>query len=224
MLERELFNIDNFDESLLQILLQKGYLFVTISEAKRILGLTDDQVRYAIENYRLDALLIAGRYRIPISAFSYFDELKSYGMRFSRMIQSLEISGVFDLCYNGKIAHVVASLHEHNLPLLSIDNLIDTRASGPYESLSADENDKLDWYNLDLLSWPSKGLLGDYAEILRVQTPMIKAESGLDENTDWPSVYDYLIDRELVNISIPYDVKSPEAPKDESNIVQLELF
>ena len=61
-------------EAILRRNAEDGRLFYSVSECRKYLDLTDCRVRYAIENYRLDALFLAGEYRIPYTAILRFED------------------------------------------------------------------------------------------------------------------------------------------------------
>ena len=51
---------------------EEGILFYSVMQSRKLLGITECQVRYAIDTYRLDALFLAGEYRIPYTALLDF--------------------------------------------------------------------------------------------------------------------------------------------------------
>ena len=235
MNEDLLFTID--EESLDTVLrrnAEAGILFYSVSQCKKHLGLSECQVRYAIDTYRLDALFLAGEYRIPYTAMLEFADSRwlEDSIEYLNAHRLADIEGVYDLNFNGETGHVVRSLMERNIPLEAIPVLLDKDRKEKYDELPSEEEDKVDWYSLDDLQLPLRALAFEYADLLRTNVEWLcwKLEKYCDHKvrlTDeilYSELLDLLVDCEMVNYPIPVMLDFSKPPVADLKGVQLSLF
>lgn len=226
-MQDELFQIEETPMDRLSQVEARGIQFITIAQAAAVLGFTDYEVRYVISLYRLDALLIAGSYRIPVTAMKTFlttDEQEAYNV-FYRAIKAVEIKGVYSLVKDGSLEEVKSSLEALSLPLDRIIDLTEKDTFYNYSEMPGNEDNPIDWYGLDKINWPSaEATISDYAAVLQVHPRHLAAEIGrsASDQIDWPEFYDFLIEREVINLPCPFNVERPAIPKPENT--QLSLF
>lgn len=226
-MQDELFQIEETPMDRLSQIEARGIQFITIAQAASVLGFSDYEVRYVISFYRLDALLIAGSYRIPVTAMRTFlttDEQEAYNV-FYRAIKAVEIKGVYSLVKDGSLEEVRSSLEALSLPLDRIIDLTEKDTFYCYSEMSGNEDNPIDWYELDKIKWPSSGAtISDYAAVLQVNPRHLAAEieRNASEQIEWPEFYDFLIEREVINLPCPFNVERPNIPKPENT--QLSLF
>lgn len=235
MLEGLLFDIN--EESLDTVLrrnAESGILFYSISQCRKYLDLSESQVRYAIDTYRLDALFLAGEYRVPYTAILRFadsDWLK-VSVEYLNAHRIIDIEGVYDLNFNGEIGHVVRSLQNQHIPLEAIPLLLSKDRKEEYDDLPGDENDKIDWYYLDELKLPLKAPAIDYARLLGIRSDWLRWKIGErserrikdSDVIEYPELLDLLIDCEFVNFPIPIELDFRKPPAESSEDQQLYLF
>lgn len=223
----ELFTFEETPITRLEAFKARGVQFTTITQAASVLGFTDYETRYVISLYRLDAVLVAGGYRVPLPALRSFllaDEKKAYDV-FYKAIHNAEIKGVYSLVADGSLEEVRSSLKERGLSPSVIYDLMKKDTFYEYSRLSGEEPAPLDWYDLNELDWPSYGAtVADYAEILQVPEKLLAVElkRAPSEFVEWPDFYDYLIEHEVINLPCPFNVEKLVIKEQES--AQLSLF
>ena len=213
---------------------EEGILFYSVMQSRKLLGITECQVRYAIDTYRLDALFLAGEYRIPYTALLDFagSGWLETSIEYLNAHKAVDIEGVYDLNFNGETGHVVRSLMERNIPLEAIPVLLDKDRKEKYDELPSEEEDKVDWYSLDDLQLPLNALAFEYADLLRTNVEWLcwKLEKYCDHNvrpTDeilYSELLDLLVDCEMVNYPIPVMLDFSKPPVSDLKCVQLSLF
>lgn len=214
------------DKSLLDMYAKQGYVFLSCPQVQKVLGKTYGQVRYAISNYALDAYIICGEYRITHQAVEDFingvqEEAEEY---YHGIIRSYELSGVYDLNHNGKLATVLKSINQHNYPITVLDGLLDKVKTYRYDVMDAGSTELEDFYDIPSLPIPELIRVDDLARMFQVKSNVLaydlkRSESDLIEYSE---VFDYLVLNEFLNASIPLQISSSQ------NIVkdcgQLNLF
>ena len=192
---------------------EDGMLFYAVSQCKDLLEISECQVRYAIETYRLDALFLAGEYRIPYTAILRFadsDWLED-SIEYLNAHKRVDLEGVYALNFEGKVGPIVRYLTEMDLPLDMIPQLLGKDTRREYDELPGEEKELEDWYDLDELRMPLKATIAEYSRLLRTKCDWLcqkmsegrrKAMRGLDM-VDYPEVLDILIVHEMVNYPIP---------------------
>ena len=235
MLEGFLFDIN--EESLDTVLrrnAESGILFYSISQCRKHLGLSESQVRYAIDTYRLDALFLAGEYRVPYTAILRFadsDWLEA-SIEYLNAHRITDIEGVYDLNFNGEIGHVVRSLQNQHIPLEAIPLLLSKDKKEEYDDLPGEERNKVDWYYLDELNLPLKALSADYARLLGIRDDWLcwKLGERLERRVrnidviEYPELLDLLVDCEMVNFPIPIELDFRKPPVEAHEEHQIYLF
>ena len=193
--------------------------FLTVSQAARCLGFTVTEVRYAISFYRLDALFVAGEYRIATDWIRSFSRLleEEDCLDFYNVLRYTEITGVHALVFNGEVQPLVASLNATNRPLHDMCELV--KKSTPYEyyKMPGDEEDPMDWYDIDRLSFLPVGRasVNTWAQLLNITPARLSEELGIKSSTvDYPTMYDYMVEREVINLPCPFNtLKKPHLHK-----------
>ena len=223
-MESLLFDISEYSlEAVLRSNAEDGLLFYKVSQCKDLLELSEFQVRYAIENYRLDALFLAGEFRIPYTAILRFADsgwLK-LSIGYLNAHKDVDLDGVYALNFNGKISPIVRSLKEKGLPLSIIPELLQKDRREEYDDLPGNEENLEDWYDLDELDMPLKGTVGEYSSILRTKPDWLLGELarrrgsriGRMEEVGYPELLDVLIEHELVNYPIPMELETYTPPR-----------
>lgn len=209
-----LFEIDN--ENLGAVLsrnAERGTLFYSVSQCVRYLGLSECQVRYAIETYRLDALFLSGAYRIPYTAILRFSDSGwlELSIEYLNAHKAVDIEGVYDLNFNGEVGHIVRSLESKGMPLEAIPLLLHNRTRKEYDELPGEERNLQDWYGLDELEFPLEASAAEYSRLLRIKPEWLCWKLGrcddkgyrVSEIIGYPELLDLLIECEMVNFPIP---------------------
>ena len=235
MLEGLLFDIN--EESLDTVLgrnAESGILFYSVSQCCRYLGLSESQVRYAIDTYRLDALFLAGEYRVPYTAILRFADSGwlELSVEYLNAHRAVDIEGVYDLNFNGEIGHVVRSLQSQHIPLEAIPLLLSKDKKEEYDDLPGEEKDKIDWYYLEELNLPLKAFSADYAKLLGIRADWLcwklgeRSERRISNSdaVEYPELLDLLVDCEMVNFPIPIELDFRKPPVEASEERQLYLF
>lgn len=192
-----------------------GRFFLKIAEVSFILNKTEYEIRYAIQLYRIDALLVADCYRIPTSAIRTFilDDFQEAYYAFLNIMKNWELSGVYALNFEKRISPVMESLQQKSHKPETVLDLLNKDKKRNYYDLDYCE-DIDDWYDLpNLLKWPEKAMIGDWANILRISSEILAHDMeviDIFKPIEWPDIYDYLIAREMINLPIPY---KPERAK-----------
>lgn len=227
-----LFNIK--EESLgakLENKLEQGIFFYSINESKHLLNLTDAQVRYAIEHYRIDAVLIFNEYRIPYTALLRYQEgeFERLDREYFTLAHAAEFPGIYALNTQGDLTLVKKTIRDKGLEYHVIPDLFIDKEPVPYDSLPSKEENKEDLYDLQNIDFPYSAAAYEWANILKTRTQWIMNDFDVkaDDLIDWPTMYDWLIEREVANLEIPYatEVYSGFINSSElSKQVQLSLF
>lgn len=146
---------------------EEGILFYSVTQTKRLLDISESQVRYVIETYRLDALFLSGEYRIPYTAILDFacSGWLEVSIEYLNAHKAVDIEGVYDLNFNGNTGHIVRSLKSFHRPLEAIPLLLDKNCRYRYDELPGDELCVQDWYGLDELNLPMEETVSAYAGI-----------------------------------------------------------
>lgn len=213
---------------------EEGILFYSVMQSRKLLGITECQVRYAIDTYRLDALFLAGEYRIPYTAILEFagSGWLETSIEYLNAHKAVDIEGVYDLNFNGNTGHIVRSLNSLHMPLEAIPLLLEKYRRYCYDDLPGEEPERQDWYALDELDLPMEETVSAYAGILGTKADWLAwklrdycgRKCRISDRVSYPELFDLLVDCELVNYPIPVvlDFSRPPAEPDDSS--QLTLF
>ena len=166
---------------------QNGRLFYSITQAARLLEITEFICRYRIQMYRLDALLIGDRFRIPWTAIvSSKTDYQAICRQWQAALQLIRHKAL-------------RSEGTQELPLLT------------YDQMDGSEKDCQDWYDLPALGLPQADSARSWEIILGTRERQISKEMGLKARdiVAWPEMYDYLIDHEFINLSCSRDEQEP---------------
>lgn len=221
-------------EAVLRRNAEDGRLFYSVSECRKYLDLTDCRVRYAIESYRLDALFLAGEYRIPYTAILRFEDSGwlELSIEYLNAHRAIDIDGVYDLNFNGNVGRVVRSLQEKHMPLEIIPHLLEKNRRQEYDKMPGEEEAKEDWYFLDELQLPVRATASEYAGLLGIKPAWLcwdlKGYCGRkvmpSDEVDYPELFDLLVDHEMVNYPIPVQLDYRQAPEIQEEGAQLYLL
>ena len=234
-MEDLLFRIDEEPlDTVLRRNAEDGILFYSVSQCRRYLDISECQVRYAIDTYRLDALFLAGEYRIPYTAILDFagSGWLAESIEYLNAHKAADIEGVYDLNFNGDTGHVVRSLQSLHKPLEAIPLLLQKDRRFEYDQLPGEEKDTMDWYGLDELDLPMNATVRDYAGILGIKTDWLCWKLGMScgrklraaDEVSYPELLDLLIECEMVNYPIPVTLDFSRPPVESDDDEQLYLF
>lgn len=208
----------------LQRAASNGRLFYTIRQVANLLGISGFRVYYLVYNYRLDALLVAGEYRIPFTAV--IDYLHD---RFKITRQYFDYLAYTDRRTISGVLPFLADPDKASLPTLPegvaiTPDLAMQLLQRNWPSLDADTQEAapIDWYGLEDLRLPMKAPLPCWASILATSVSAFVADSEWreDEIITWWDMYDWMIEREVVNLPVPYRFVTPkkENAEDEAQL------
>ena len=201
---------------------KNGKIFLSVAQASKCLGITCAEVRYGILFYRLDALLVTGEYRIALDWVKAYSTLRDSDENadFYNVMTELEISGIHDLVFHGKVQPLVVSMKESGHSLSDIPALLKKNHQYQYSEMEGSESAPQDWYSLgSLLPWPQECSITDWAHLLSVKGRQLAWEMNLKQNSllRWPEFYDFLIEREVANLPCPFDVKKPKQSQEQDS-------
>lgn len=173
---------------------REGLLFYGIAQVAAMTGKTAFEVRYAIiSTYHLDALRLGGEYRIPYTGIlGYLDYLEN------KTGEYVELDGSKD-CDPGRMAlyRYLSRLPHGHAPA----------GSRPYDLMEGKtEPNPRDWYSLQDLPLPYSARPTIWAMILGVPTELVTSSVGSKRcEIEWPEIYDWLVECEVVNLPVPLD-------------------
>lgn len=192
-----------------------GKYFLSVAQAAKCLGLTTAEARYAILFYRLDALLITGEYRIHLNWVKDFSAIPQNAfLDFYNQIAEVEIEGIHDLLFKGKVQPLIKSLDNTGYPVSDVIELLHKDHQFKYETMAADEPEVQDWYDLNaLFDWPDSAPVSQWAALLSVNSNQLALELNSSKTSaiGWPEIYDFLVEHEVVNLPCPFLVRKPTA-------------
>ncbi len=198
----------------LQRAASNGRLFYTIRQVANLLGISGFRVYYLVYNYRLDALWVAGEYRIPFTAIIDYLQDRAVITRqyFDYLIytDSRTLKGVFAFVQDPD-NQPLPTLPE-GLPVNPDTAMSILGRAWPQKTQGSTEPNPIDWYGLEDLRLPWKATVGDWAGILEISTAALLTDSSWSEEeiVCWPEMYDWMIEREVVNQPIPYRFVTPK--------------
>lgn len=199
--------------TMLQRAASNGRLFYTVRQTAEMLHLSGFRVYYLVYNYRLDALWIAGEYRIPFTAIiDYVADRSEISRQFFDYIAYTDnrtLSGV--LPFHNECGP--APTHPDGTP--AGKHLMDAirQRQWPERSLSREEADPIDWYCLTDLRAPYEAPVNVWAQFLSVTVEQLVSDSdwsSAEQIVEWPEMYDWMIEREVVNLPVPYRYVTPK--------------
>ena len=163
---------------------REGRLFYSVSQAAKLLGVTEFMARYRIEMFRLDALLVCCEYRIPYTAI--LDCIKSEGLVLRQWLSMLALQRKLE-------AGRQAGHHEFM----------------DYSSMDGTESNLRDWYDLQMLPLPAEATARSWASMMSTRSDLLCKETGWKacQMITWPEFYDYLIEHEVINLPCPFNTK-----------------
>lgn len=226
-MQADLFQLEDTPNTRLEAYEAQGIQFLSIAQAATVLGYTDYEVRYVISLYRLDAVLVGGFYRIPLSAIKTFllsDEQEAFFVYY-KAISAVELKGAYALVTDGSIEAIRDSLRARRRPLTEISEIIEKDHFYSYAEMPGNEPDPQDWYDLQELKWPPSGAsVADYAAVLDIHPKYLAYDIGKasQDPLEWPEFYDFLIEHEVINLPCPFNAERPSFKELETD--QLELF
>lgn len=205
MQEQLLFDIDMDPKSLLAGYSQRGFVFLTPKQVCEITGKTWGMIRYAAYNYALDAYTVEGNLRFTVGAvMDYLDGVQeSFEENFRYTMSRLEVYGAYAL-RDGIVQPVIASLKSHGHSLTAIDTLLDIEIPKRYADQPQGSTDQEDFYGIGLLDLPDRMAVWELAELMQLPIDLVSRSMGCKASdiVDYPEVYDFLMSKQLVNVSI----------------------
>lgn len=205
----------------------RGRSFYTVRQVADLLGISGFRVYYLVYNYRLDALLIGGEYRIPWTAVLDWmadrEEISRQYFDYLAYIEEREIKGRLGFLRNRKGIPTLPMGLPVGPELLS---RIRRRELPDPKSLTTTEADPLDWYALEDLRLPLSGTAAEWAALFSVSPSAICGDSNWSEASviEYPEMLDWMVEREVVNLPVPYRFVTPRKLVDNRHPDQLELF
>ena len=199
----------DFDMSLLDYYARQGHVFLTTKQVMAVTKKTYGQIRYAIFNYELDAFYIFGDYRITIQAVrDYFNkDQETYEAVYHSVMNTVELDGVYELALGSGVQQAYRSVIQHHYPISAIDDLLLKNKVYDYEAMKDGQTDARDFYDIPSLNIPDRMLIGDLSLLLNVPVirlmAMFNASDPYQELT-YPEIYDFLVEKEVVNANIPF--------------------
>lgn len=223
----DLFNVKVSLAVVLQRAAQNGRLFYTIKQVSKMLGISGFRVYYLVYNYRLDALLIGGEYRIPYTAI--LDYLSDHSMitrqyfNYLSWTEAREVRGVLPFI-TGESSDL-PRLQEGMAVGPALARRIMLRNLPNPSSLAVEEEAPIDWYGLSDLKLPQCASVSAWACLLETSVDVLIADGTWrdDSLVEYPDMHDWLVDREVVNLPVPYRFVTPKKT-DERDDCQLRLF
>lgn len=221
----------NFDPPTLSEMLEaaaecEGRYFWTMKETARLLKTSTSDVWWLIVHCRLDALLICGEYRIPWTAIVRYQSEKrrisaqyhcyKHWTFYRRAYCFLELRAGY---------YVVHLMRRQMIPMEMIlhmprRELPDPQLWTAWDPDAETEEALEDWYDLPELGLPYELTAEGWASLLRVGRAAGLAETGWfsGDLVDWPTAYDYLVEREVVNLPAGYRIPALNAKEDQDDI------
>jgi hypothetical protein len=227
-MQLDLFNIKGLPTSVaLQKAACNGRLFYSIRQASHLLGISGFRVYYLVYYYRLDALLIGGEYRIPYTAIlDYLTDQAPITCQYFNYLawtEAREVKGFFSFLQDNTSLPVLPEGMPVTLALA--ERMLQRVLPDPMANDST-SCDPTDWYALSDLGMPLKGSVDDWAHILQSTPTALLADGEWNEESiiDYPEMLDWLVEREIVNLPIPYRFITPKNGPELEESGQLELF
>jgi hypothetical protein len=97
----------------------------------------------------------------------------------------------------------------------------------PDPMVNTDTTDEpIDWYALSDLKMPLRGTIEDWAHILQCTPSVLLSDGERNAETviEYPEMFDWLVEREVINLPIPYRFITPKKEPEPEESGQLELF
>lgn len=204
-----------------------GRLFFSIRESAALLGITGFRVYNLVYQYRLDAFLIGGEYRIPWTALVCLEEelpeIRRQFFGYLRFVESREIKGFFAARKTAKegasLDVIKSSLNRTDLSEQMIAQILARKL--PARQQSVLEANVQDWYDIPSMRLPEEADVEEWAELLGCKTISL---CSLKSPVSYPVMYDYLVDHEVVNLPVPYQILPDTKEDNEDDKQQLLLF
>lgn len=224
----DLFNVKVSSAVVLQRAARNGRLFYTIRQVSKVLNISGFRVYYLVYNYRLDALMVGGEYRIPYTAI--LDYLSDHCMITRQFFDYLawtearEISRVLPFITGASTD--LPRLPEGLVVNPALARRIRNRILPDPASLATAEDDPIDWYDLADLGLPQCARVTAWAAIMQTSVGALTSDSDWHEDSmvDYAEMYDWMVDREVVNLPVPYRFVTPKKTDDPEDNCQLNLF
>ncbi len=224
----DLFNVKISLAVVLQRAARNGRLFYTIRQVSKMLNISGFRVYYLVYNYRLDALMVGGEYRIPYTAIlDYLSDRCMITRQFFDYLawtEAREIKGVLPFI-TGKSTDL-PKLQESLLVGKGLARRMRNRILPDPASLATAEDDPVDWYDLADLGLPQHARVATWACILQTSVGALTSDSDWHEDSmvDYAEMYDWMVDREVANLPVPYRFVTPKKTDDPEDNCQLNLF
>lgn len=224
----DLFDIKVSLAVVLQRAARNGRLFYTIRQVSKMFGISGFRVYYLVYNYRLDAILVGGEYRIPYTAILGYLSDRSMITRqyfdYLAWTEAREIKGALPFILG--LSTDLPRLQEGMAIGKGLAHRMRNRVLPDTTSLAAEENDPADWYELADLGLPQRARVATWAGILQTTVGALTSDSQWHEDSlvEYPEMYDWMVDRQVVNLPVPYRFVTPKKNYDPDENCQLNLF
>lgn len=194
-----------------------------------MLKISGFRVYYLVYYYRLDALVVAGEYRIPFTAIiDYLSDRQQIVQQFRdylAFVSERTVTGVLPF-----IADPTAPLPKLPEDVSVPEELAEAILSRSWADLSdggteVSEATLVDWYGLPDLRLPHRASVRTWAELLGVHSWALSADTGWSEAqvVEWPEMYDWMIARQVANLPVPYRFVTPRKDRSLDTTTQLSL-
>lgn len=194
-----------------------------------MLKISGFRVYYLVYYYRLDALVVAGEYRIPFTAIiDYLTDRHQIVQQFRdylAFVSERTVTGVLPF-----IADPTAPLPKLPEDVSVSAELAEAILNRPWTDLSdggteVSEATLVDWYGLPDLRLPHRASVRTWAELLGVHSWALSADTGWSEAqvVEWPEMYDWMIARQVANLPVPYRFVTPRKDRSLDTTAQLSL-
>lgn len=215
-------------EQLLRNALQDGCRFFSRRETAAILGIKPGKAGDLMKYCRLDAFWIGGEYRVHWSAIADFlenlEDIRQQYLGYLSFTQSREVRKfwkVRSLMRNGcKIEKARILLEKQNVKDWLIWRIADRKLQGRY--FKAQEDEIRDYYDIPGMELPSIATCRQWASLIGTRPSVIG--HPLDFLISYPEMYDWLVEREIINLPVFQTTAPQEQKKSTSPYRQLSLF
>ncbi len=228
-MQLKLFNVGKGSLSaMLQRAASNGRLFYSVRQVANMLQLSGFRVYYLVYNYRLDALWVAGEYRIPFTAIiDYIADRSAISRQFFDYIaftESRTIRGA--LAYRMSSGSGAVPTYPDGEPVGSHLREAILGRIWPSKKQSACESDPIDWYGLEDLRLPHRATTETWARLLALSEEQLLSDSDWEQGQviTWPEMYDWMIDREVVNLPVPYRFVTPKKSVEQRPVDRAQLL
>jgi len=177
----------------LKMAMRKGNMFFSVRQVATMLGMPCNKVYDRVYLYRLDAFLIGGEYRIPWTSIASAEEDQE-------TVKDQFFAYLAYVRANGMSEDAIMQLH-----------VPDTGSEG---------DAAIDWYDISSMGLPYSAMGHMWSAAIGSSCDALSIDPS--EMVGYPTMFDFLVDHEVVNLPVPYKVNPPYG--DPADNGQLLLF